>query len=74
MQSYAHLIANKYNVKTSGVKYKNIIENLFPYGEGVTYSCLKIQKQDLIDLNKLVKRLRLLMLLMMSQDYQATAR
>jgi hypothetical protein len=60
-QTSAHLTANGYRIKKGGIKCMSIIEKLFPSGEGMKYGCLKLQENDLIDPNKLVDRLRMLM-------------
>ena len=60
-QTSAHLTADGYKIKKGGIKCMSIIEQLFPSGEDMKYGGLKLQENDLIDPNKLVNRLRMLM-------------
>lgn len=60
-QTSAHLNSNGLSIKTGGKKYKNIIQQLFPSGRGLSVS---LQKHNYIywnDANELVNRLKLLL-------------
>lgn len=60
-QTSAHLTVDGKKIKKGGNKYADIIQNLFPSGNGLS---VKLQKHNLVywnDPNELVERLRLLL-------------
>ena len=62
IQTSAHLTAAGSRIRKGGSKYRTIIQQLFLSDEGVKYDSFKLRKRDLVDPNKLIDRLRLLIL------------